>query len=54
MACLDMAGTTVAGDGTVLEAFAAAVGSLPEANSYLALFDYNVGTLAQALSAASN
>jgi hypothetical protein len=26
-----MAGTTVAGDGTVLEAFAAAVGSLPEA-----------------------
>ena len=29
VACLDMAGTTVADDGTVLEAFAAAVGDLP-------------------------
>jgi hypothetical protein len=27
---------------------------VPAATSYLALFDYNVGTLAQALSAASN
>jgi hypothetical protein len=27
---------------------------VPDANSYLALFDYNVGTLAQALSTASN
>ena len=31
VACLDMAGTTVADDGTVLEAFAAAVGDLPAA-----------------------
>jgi phosphoglycolate phosphatase len=31
VACLDMAGTTVADDGTVLKAFAAAIGSLPEA-----------------------
>jgi len=30
---------------------APSVGSLPDANSYLELFDYNVGTLAQALSA---
>jgi phosphoglycolate phosphatase len=30
VACLDVAGTTVADDGTVLEAFAAAVGGLPE------------------------
>ena len=29
VACLDMAGTTVADDGTVLEAFAAAIGDLP-------------------------
>jgi phosphoglycolate phosphatase len=29
VACLDMAGTTVADDGTVLEAFAAAIGGLP-------------------------
>jgi phosphoglycolate phosphatase len=29
VACLDMAGTTVADDGTVLEAFATAVGDLP-------------------------
>ena len=33
---------------------APSVGSVPEATDYLALFDYNVGTLAQALSAASN
>ena len=33
---------------------APSVGSLPAANSYLALFDYNVATLAQALSAVSN
>jgi phosphoglycolate phosphatase len=31
VACLDMAGTTVVDDGTVLEAFAAAIGGLPEA-----------------------
>ena len=31
VACLDMAGTTVADDGTVLEAFAAAVAGLPGA-----------------------
>lgn len=31
VACLDMAGTTVADDGTVLEAFATAIGGLPEA-----------------------
>jgi phosphonatase-like hydrolase len=30
VACLDMAGTTVADDGTVLEAFAAAIASRPE------------------------
>ena len=30
VACLDMAGTTVADDGTVLKAFAAAVAGLPE------------------------
>jgi hypothetical protein len=29
VACLDMAGTTVADDGTVLEAFATAVRDLP-------------------------
>jgi hypothetical protein len=29
--CLDMAGTTVADDGTVLEAFAAAIAGLPGA-----------------------
>ena len=31
VACLDMAGTTVADDGTVLEAFAAAIDGLPGA-----------------------
>jgi ribonucleotide monophosphatase NagD (HAD superfamily) len=31
VACLDMAGTTVADDGTVLEAFAAAIAGLPGA-----------------------
>jgi phosphoglycolate phosphatase len=31
VACLDMAGTTVADDGTVLEAFASAIAGLPEA-----------------------
>ena len=31
VACLDMAGTTVADDGTVLEAFAAAIAGLPAA-----------------------
>jgi len=40
--------------GATVVKLAPSVGSLPEANSYLALFDYNVGTLAQALSAASN
>jgi len=30
VACLDMAGTTVADDGTLLEAFGAAIGGLPE------------------------
>jgi ABC-type Zn uptake system ZnuABC Zn-binding protein ZnuA len=38
---------------TVLK-LAPSVGSLPEATDYLALFDYNVGTLARALSASSN
>ena len=33
---------------------APSVGSLPEAANYLALFEYNVGALARALSAASN
>jgi ABC-type Zn uptake system ZnuABC Zn-binding protein ZnuA len=40
--------------GAVVVKLAPSVGSVPAANSYLALFDYNVGTLAQALSAASN
>jgi ABC-type Zn uptake system ZnuABC Zn-binding protein ZnuA len=40
--------------GAQVVKLAPSVGSLPDANSYLALFDYNVGTLAQALSAASN
>jgi ABC-type Zn uptake system ZnuABC Zn-binding protein ZnuA len=40
--------------GAAVVKLAPSVGSLPDANSYLALFDYNVGTLAQALSAASN
>jgi ABC-type Zn uptake system ZnuABC Zn-binding protein ZnuA len=33
---------------------APSVGSLPEATDYISLFDYNVGTLARALSSASN
>ena len=40
--------------GAVIVKLAPSVGSMPAATSYLALFDYNVGTLAQALSAASN
>ena len=40
--------------GAQVVKLAPSVGTLPDANSYLALFDYNVGTLAQALSAASN
>jgi ABC-type Zn uptake system ZnuABC Zn-binding protein ZnuA len=40
--------------GAAIVKLAPSVGSVPAATSYLALFDYNVGTLAQALSAASN
>jgi ABC-type Zn uptake system ZnuABC Zn-binding protein ZnuA len=40
--------------GAVVLKLAPSVGSLPQAGNYLALFDYNVGTLARALSAASN
>jgi ABC-type Zn uptake system ZnuABC Zn-binding protein ZnuA len=40
--------------GAVVLKLAPSVGSLPEANHYLALFDYNVRALAGALSAASN
>jgi ABC-type Zn uptake system ZnuABC Zn-binding protein ZnuA len=40
--------------GASVVKLAPSVGSVPAASSYLALFDYNVGTLAQALSAASN
>jgi ABC-type Zn uptake system ZnuABC Zn-binding protein ZnuA len=40
--------------GAAVVKLAPSVGSVPAASSYLALFDYNVGTLAQALSAASN
>jgi ABC-type Zn uptake system ZnuABC Zn-binding protein ZnuA len=40
--------------GAAIVKLAPSVGSVPAASSYLALFDYNVGTLAQALSAASN
>ncbi len=40
--------------GAAIVKLAPSVGSMPAATSYLALFDYNVGTLAQALSAASN
>src|SRR5437016_7356025 len=40
--------------GAAVVKLAPSVGSLPAANSYLALFDYNVATLAQALSAVSN
>ena len=39
VACLDMAGTTVADDGTVLEAFAAAVAGLPGAAFEQAMTD---------------
>jgi ABC-type Zn uptake system ZnuABC Zn-binding protein ZnuA len=40
--------------GAAVVKLAPSVGSLPAAKSYLALFDYNVATLAQALSAVSN
>jgi len=40
--------------GAAVVKLAPSVGSLPAANSYLALFNYNVATLAQALSAVSN
>ena len=40
--------------GAVVVKLAPSVGSMPAATDYLALFDYNVGTLARALSAASN
>ena len=40
--------------GAVVVKLAPSVGSMPAAADYLALFDYNVGTLAQALSAAPN
>ena len=40
--------------GAVVVKLAPSVGSVPAAPDYLALFDYNVGTLARALSAASN
>jgi ABC-type Zn uptake system ZnuABC Zn-binding protein ZnuA len=40
--------------GAAVVKLAPSVRSLPAANSYLALFDYNVATLAQALSAVSN
>lgn len=40
--------------GAVVVKLAPSVGSLPAAGDYLALFDHDVGTLASALSAASN
>jgi ABC-type Zn uptake system ZnuABC Zn-binding protein ZnuA len=40
--------------GAVVVKLAPSVGSVPAATSYLPLFDYNVSTLARALSAASN
>jgi hypothetical protein len=40
--------------GAAVVKLAPSVGSMPGASGYLALFDYNVGALAQALSAASN
>ena len=40
--------------GAVVLKLAPSVGSVPAATDYLALFDYNVGALARALSAASN
>ncbi len=40
--------------GAVVLKLAPSVGSMPDAADYLALFDYNVGALAGALSAASN
>ncbi|MGZ3281726.1 MAG: metal ABC transporter substrate-binding protein [Xanthobacteraceae bacterium] len=40
--------------GAVVVTLAPSIGSVPEATDYPTLFDYNVGTLARALSAASN
>ena len=40
--------------GAVVLKLAPTVGSLPQTSGYFALFDYNVATLARALSAASN
>jgi ABC-type Zn uptake system ZnuABC Zn-binding protein ZnuA len=40
--------------GAVVVKLAPSVGSVPAATGYLALFEYNVGALARALSAASN
>ena len=40
--------------GAVVLKLASTVGSLPQTSDYFALFDYNVATLARALSAASN
>jgi ABC-type Zn uptake system ZnuABC Zn-binding protein ZnuA len=40
--------------GAAVVKLAPSVGSVPPATDYLALFDYNVGALARALSAASN
>jgi hypothetical protein len=40
--------------GAVVLKLAPSVGSVPAATDYLALFDYNVGALARALSATSN
>jgi len=40
--------------GAAVVKLAPSVGSMPGASGYLTLFDYNVGALAQALSAASN
>src|SRR5262249_3220137 len=40
--------------GAAVVKLAPSVGSVPAASGYLALFDYNVGALARALSAASN
>ena len=40
--------------GVAVVKLAPSVGSMPGTSGYPALFDYNVGALAQALSAASN
>jgi ABC-type Zn uptake system ZnuABC Zn-binding protein ZnuA len=40
--------------GAVVVTLAPSIGSVPAATDYPTLFDYNVGTLARALSAASN